>query len=147
MMTEDEKARLGIAEEEPWTLRAVLLVEPDEPIREALRGGLTAAGYEVVVLPTGEAALDAVETRRAQMLILDKHCGEPHWVEVLTLVQADAWSRENVPVCVLIDPGSRRDVTLAWQAGAALCLTHPFPADELVGFVQRLARLWPQERK
>jgi len=91
--------------------------------------------------------LEAIGERRGQMLILDKHCGEPHSVEVLTLVQADAWSRENVPICVLIDPENQRDVTLAWQAGAALCLTHPFPTDELVGFVQRLARLWPQERE
>lgn len=125
----------------PWKLRTILLVEPDESIRESLRTGLTAAGYEVTVLPTGEAALAAIEERQGQLLILDKHCGEPHWVEVLTLIQADAWSRENVPVGVLIDPGNQRDITLAWQAGAVLCLARSAAADEVLTFVKRLERI------
>jgi len=44
MMTEDQKARLRVTEEQPWTLRTILLVEPDEAIRDSLRKGLTAAG-------------------------------------------------------------------------------------------------------
>jgi RNA polymerase sigma-70 factor (ECF subfamily) len=145
MMTDEQKTRLDVTEKAPWKLRTILLVEPDSDVRESLRKALTAAGYEVLMLPTGEAALAAVRERRGQLLILDKHCGEPHWIEVLVLLQADAWSRENVPVAVLIDPGSERDVILAWQAGAQLCLTRPPLPDELVGFVKRLERLWPQE--
>jgi len=151
MMSDEEKARLGVTEEAPWALRTILLVEPDRDVQESLRKGLEEAGYEVVVLPTGEAALAAIRDHRGQMLILDKHCGEPNWVEVLTLVQVDAWSRENVPVCALVDPDPgesdvrhRREILLAWQAGATLCLTRPPKTEELVGFVKHLEETWPR---
>ena len=146
MMTEEQKARLGLAEEEPWVPRTILLVEPEDDLRRSLREALTAAGYEVVELPTGEAALAVIAEHRGQMLILDKHCIEPNWIEVLTLVKADAWSRENVPVGVFgDDPANGRDVLLAWQAGAQLYLTRPPRPEEVVNFVNRLARLWPHE--
>ena len=146
MMGDDQKVRLGITEEAPWSLRTIVLVEPDDTVREPLRHGLTTAGYEVIVLSTGEQALAAVGEKRAQLLILDKQCGEPHWIEVLTLLQADAWSRDNVPVAVLIDRGNERDRALAWQAGAMLCLARSAATDEIVGFVKRLERLWQEER-
>jgi len=145
MMTPEQKARLGVAEEAPWALRTILLVEPEEPVRESLRNGLTAAGYEVVVLPTGEAALAAAAEHRGQMLILDKHCGDANWVEVLTLLQADAWSRENMPICVFVDPDNQRDRILAWQAGAQLCFTRPPCTEEVVRYVKRVERVWPEE--
>jgi len=145
MMTPEQKARLGVTQEEPWVLHTILLVEPDQSLQASVRDGLTTAGYEVVILPSGEAALEAAAARRGQMLILDKHCGEPPWIEVLTLLKTDAWTRENVPVAVLVDPDNERDVFLAWGAGAVICLTRPPAIDELVGFVKELERLWPEE--
>ena len=146
MMTEEQKARLGVSEKAPWKLRTILLVEPDEALRASLRDALTQAGYQVKELPTGEAALAAISKHEGQMLILDKHCGEPNWVEALTLVQVDAWSRENVPVCVFIDPGEQRerDVLLAWQAGAAICLTRPPRVEEVVSYVRQLEGKWAE---
>ena len=145
MMSETEKERLGVSEEGRWALRTILLVEPEARVRSALRKVLKAAGYEVVALPTGEAAIEAIDQRRGQLLLLDKHCGEPHWLEVLTWLQADRWTRENVPMGVFIDGGSRRDVTLAWQAGAAICIARPPDSAEVVKFVQELAKVWPQQ--
>ena len=68
MMTEDQKARLGITEAVPWKLHTILLVEPDAAIREPLHTALTAAGYQTLTPPTGEAALTAIEQRRAQLV-------------------------------------------------------------------------------
>lgn len=144
MMTPEQKARLGVAEEEPWVLRTILLVEPDQPLQASIRDGLTTAGYEVVALPSGQAALEAAAARRGQMLILDKHCGEPHWIEVLTLLKTDAWARENVPVAVLVDPDSDRDVFLAWGAGAVICLTRPPSTEEVVRYVKRVGKAWAE---
>jgi len=146
MMTEQQKARLGLAEEQPWALRTILLVEPEDDLRRSLREALTAAGYEVIELPTGEAALAQIAEHRGQMLILDKHCVEPNWIEVLTLVKVDAWSRENVPVIAFGDTAADgRDVLLAWQAGAQVYLTRPPRIEEVVNFVNRVAQLWPHD--
>jgi RNA polymerase sigma-70 factor (ECF subfamily) len=146
-MSEEEKAKLGVPEEKPWVLRTVLLVEPDAAIRQPLLEELQAAGHEVVTLPTGEAALEAVKQRRGQMLILDKECVEPNWVEVLTLLRVDAWSRENVPAAVLVDPDVERDLLLAWQAGAEVCLHKPPQVDRLVGYVNHIAQTWGKDLK
>ncbi len=140
-MTDQDKARLGVGEA-PWALRKILLVEPDAAMREPVRAALVAAGYEVIVLPTGEAALEAAAKHRGDMLVLDKHCSEPNWVEVLTLLQADEWSRENLPIGVLIDADNSRDMTLAWQAGAFLCLMRPPDPAELIRFVQGIGQMW-----
>lgn len=147
MMNDKQKERLGVGEEQPWKLHTILLVEPDLEVCNEIREALTAEGYEVVALPSGEAALEAVKQKRGQMMILDKNCVEPHWLEVMTLIQVDAWSRENVPVCVLADGGGQRerDMTLAWQAGAALFLTKPFDKNELAGFVARIGKDWMKE--
>jgi RNA polymerase sigma-70 factor, ECF subfamily len=153
MMSEAQKAKLVGEAEQPWVLRTVLLVEPDLSIQTEIRQGLADAGYEVVVLPTGESALEAVQQHRGQMLILDKHCIEPNWIEVLSLIRVDTWSRANVPVCALGDSGvsasgaPSRDVLLAWQAGAEIYLTRPPQVTELVGFVKRLAKEWGRDLK
>ncbi len=137
MMTDEQRERLGLSDESA-PARAVLLVEPDEAIREQVRKALEKAGYQVTIAPDGEAALEAVQARRARLLILDKRCGTPHWTEALLLLQVDAWAKENVQYGVLIDRGNQRDILLAWQGGAAFCLTHPFDASELVDLVKRL---------
>jgi len=145
MMTPEQRARLGVTQDESWALHTILLVEPDRSLAASICESLTTAGYEVVTLPSGEAALEAATARRGQMLILDKHCGEPHWIEVLTLLKTQAWARENLPVAALVDPDNERDVFLAWGAGAVICLSRPPAGDELVGLVKRLERLWPEE--
>jgi RNA polymerase sigma-70 factor (ECF subfamily) len=139
MMSEREKERAGAAEEGEWRLRTVLLVEPEEELRGALLEGLRGAGYDVVMLPTGEAALEAIDRGEGQFLLLDKHCGEPHWTEALALVQLAANSGKNVPVGVFVDPENKRDVLLAWQCGADFCLTRPPEVAEVVDMVRRVA--------
>ncbi len=138
MMSEREKEQLGAENEGELRVRTVLLVEPEEVLRGALLAGLRGAGYEVVMLPTGEAALEAIDRREGQFLILDKHCGEPHWTEVLALVQLGKWSRKKIPVGVLVDPDNKRDVLLAWQCGAEFCLTRPPDVAEVVEMMKRV---------
>ena len=151
MLTDEERTRLGVSDDVPWELRTALLVEPEASLREPLTHALESAGYEVISLPTGEAAISAVRERRGHCLLLDKHCVEPHWLEVMALVRADPWGARNVPICVFIDwhpagSDSDRDVFLAWSAGAAICLTRPFRVQEVVHYVQQLRVEWPVQR-
>ena len=145
MMSEQEKARVGAEGESEWRLRTVLLVEPEEQLRGVLLTALKGAGYDVLMLPTGEAALGAIERGEGQFLLLDKHCGEPHWTEALALVQLAAHRGKNVPVGVFVDPESQRDVFLAWQCGVDFCLTRPPDVAEVVDMVKRVDAARRQE--
>ena len=147
MMSEGEKERLGAADDSEWKLRTILLVEPEEELGGALLAGLRQAGYEVKMLPTGEAALGAIDRGEGQFLLLDKHCGEPHWTEALALVQLAAHRGRNVPVGVFVDPESERDVFLAWQCGTDFCLTRPPDVADVVEMVRRVEKLWLAERR
>ncbi|MCJ7752085.1 MAG: hypothetical protein MUQ65_13480, partial [Armatimonadetes bacterium] len=135
------------ADDSEWKLRTILLVEPDDELRGALLAGLRDAGYEVVMLPTGEAALEAIDRGEGHFLILDKHCVEPHWTEMLALVKLAEHSGKKVPVGVLVDPDSKRDVFLAWQCGVQFCLTRPPDIAEVVEMVRRVEKLWLEERR
>lgn len=145
VMSEQEKKRVGATEAGEWRLRTVLLVEPEEKLRGDLLEGLRGAGYDVLMLSTGEAALEAIERGEGQFLLLDKHCGEPHWTEALALVQLAAHRGKDVPVGVFVDPESQRDVFLAWQCGADFCLTRPPAVPEVVEMVRRVAEEWTEE--
>ena len=126
-------------------LRTVLLVVADPDWREAARAGMEAAGYEVVVLPNGEAALEAAEQHRGQLLVLDMECGTPHWLEVMMLLRVGEWSRENLPIGLLAGVrgyDNRRLKLMAWQAGAEFYLTKPAHVEEVVTFVQRIGETW-----
>jgi RNA polymerase sigma-70 factor (ECF subfamily) len=144
-MSDHEKASLGVPDGEPWTLKTVLLVEPEEELRSALLAALKTAGYDVLMMPTGEVALGAIDRGEGQFLLLDKHCGEPHWTEALALLQLAAHRGRNVAVGVFVDPESERDVFLAWQCGAEFCLTRPPDAAEVVEMVARVAEARRQE--
>jgi len=143
-----EMAAMGEARARAWRLRTILLVEPDEAMCAPLAEGLCAAGYEVVVLPTGEAAIAAVREGRGQMLILDTRCGEPHWLEVMGLVRTDPYGVVNVPICTLVDqPATERELRLAWHAGAEVCLSRPPSIERLLSYLQRLQETWGEGEK
>ncbi len=145
MMSDREKASLGVSDGEPWRLKTILLVEPEEELRGAPLAALKAAGYDVRMLRSGEAAIEAIDRGEGQFLLLDKHCGEPHWTEALALVQLAAHRGRNVAVGVFVDPDSERDVFLAWQCGADFCLTRPPQAAEVVEMVTRVVKAWTEE--
>lgn len=147
MMSEGERERLGVADDSEWKLRTVLLVEPEDGLRGTLLAALRDTGYNVKMLPTGEAALQAIDQGEGQLLILDKHCVEPHWTEMLALVKLAEHRGRKVPVGVLVDPDSKRDVFLAWQCGAEFCLTRPPAVEEVVEMVRRLEKMLLDERR
>ncbi len=129
-----------------WSLRTVLLAEPEDALREAISRELRGAGYEVVALPTGAAAIQAVQAQRGQLLILDTRVADPHWLEVAGLVRTDAYGLTNVPVCVLIGPEQAdRELRLAWHTGAEVCLSRPPDIACLLAYISRLRDTWGSE--
>ena len=66
---------------------------------------------------------------------------------MLTLLQVDEWSRENVPAGVFIDredPPHKRDLLLAWQCGVVFCLSRPPATEDVVRYVNETAKAWAE---
>ena len=117
--------------------RAILLVEDDPDIREAIQDVLTEEGYDVAVADTGLQALDRLR------------CGEPLPDLILLdlmMPVMDGWQfraeqRRHpdwgaIPVIVLSAVGNTHEK--ADSIGALGCLRKPLDIDELLDMLQRV---------
>ncbi|HJV09087.1 MAG TPA: response regulator transcription factor, partial [Acidimicrobiales bacterium] len=112
---------------------STILVVDDEPaILRAVRAGLQARGFAVVVAMTGQQAIDAIALQEPDAVVLDLNLPDLDGVEVCRRVRG--WS--DVPIVVLSAEGSERRKVLALDEGADDYVTKPFSMAELLARVR-----------
>lgn len=115
-----------------------ILVVDDEPaILRFLRAGLGGQGYVVLEAENGQKALDAVRSKRADIVVLD--LGLPD-IDGLEIIQRVRNSGSTVPIIVL---SSRSDDFAKVQAldyGADDYVTKPFGIEELLARIRAAQR-------
>lgn len=116
----------------------VQLAEDEPHIVESLTFLLERAGFEVVAVSDGQAALAAALAAPPDVLILDVMLPVLDGFEILRRLRADARGR-HVPVIMLTARGQRADRAAALGTGADLFITKPFSNAEVVAAVRRLA--------
>jgi len=84
----------------PTEPAVILLVDDDEPTRDATSECLTHAGFDVRVASNGQDALDMLATLRPDLLIVDWRMPVMSGEELLASVRADA-SLATIPALVL----------------------------------------------
>jgi len=75
-----------------------LIVDDEPAILRFLRAALGSEGYKVVEATTGQAALDAVRLRRADLMVLD--LGLPD-IDGLRVIRRVRGSGDMLPIIVL----------------------------------------------
>ncbi len=122
-----------------------ILVVDDEPqIRRAVRSGLSAQGYQVLLAADGEEALDMAASRPVDLVVLDLGLPDMDGLEVCR--QLREWS--SVPIIVLSVRAGEHDKVGALDEGADDYLTKPFGMEELLARIRanvRRARAAPHE--
>lgn len=125
------------------TSRATILIADDDPLLQALlRHKLSAAGYNVVQVANGAAALDAMQSAKPDIVVLDAMMPVMDGFETLMRIKADP-ATANTPVVMLTAIRRDADIAGGLALGAVDYLSKPFSPDELV---LRLARLVPSSR-
>lgn len=110
-----------------------ILVVDDEPqMGRLLKTGLSARGYEVVVVADGAAALEAVVNERPDLIVLDLGLPGLSGLEICRRVRG--WSA--VPIIVLSVRDAEGDKVEALDLGADDYLTKPFGMNELLARVR-----------
>ncbi len=115
-----------------------VLIAGDEPsIVESLAFLLRRAGYDVVSVLDGEAAISSLLGDRPDLLILDLMLPRRNGFEVLKAVRSQP-TLAALPVLVLTAKGEPQDRRLAEQIGADAFMTKPFSNRDIVDAVRRL---------
>ena len=115
----------------------VLLAEHDPLTAQIIRHRLTREGMVVRHFASGTAALAAAQSMTPSLVILDAMTPGIEGIELL--VRLRVMSRyQKVPILVLSDIGSEREVVRALGAGADDCIRKPFSPTELMARIERL---------
>jgi|WetSurMetagenome_2_1015567.scaffolds.fasta_scaffold1032842_2 DNA-binding response OmpR family regulator len=109
---------------------AILLVEPDRPLRDVIVLGLERAGFEVVTVEHPEETVAMIRSRRPFLVLLDLFL--PHVSGLEILKQIDATLRSHCWIFVLSAFGFPEVVQQAQQAGARDFILKPIDTDGLV---------------
>ncbi len=127
------------ASTEPRPERPILVVDDDAKIVRLVRTYLEREGYAVVAAADGPAALDAIETHRPSLVVLDLMLPELDGRAVIRAVRRDDEAAAT-PIIVLSARGSTIDRIAGLEDGADDYLPKPFSPAELVLRVKSILR-------
>ena len=121
----------------------VLIVDDDPVIVKVLKVRFEAAGLEVETAGDGEAALDALNSKAPDLVVLDLFIPKFNVVEVLKFIRTQP-TTENIPVLIFSNAGQSRRMESAQQAGATQCLVKlDYDPDQLLAVVESTLGLRP----
>src|SRR4051812_27837246 len=123
----------------PIPERPILVVDDDAKIVRLVRTYLEREGFGVITAADGPAALDAIETHRPSLVVLDLMLPELDGRAVLRAVRRDLEAGAT-PIIVLSARGSTLDRIAGLEDGADDYLPKPFSPAELVLRVKALLR-------
>jgi two-component system response regulator MtrA len=114
----------------------LLFVEDDAALREVVAAGLERAGFRVECVGDGAAALQAVNERHPDLVILDVMLPVLDGFSVCREIR----QRSSLPVLMLTARTDTEDVVRGLELGADDYVTKPFAPTELVARVHALLR-------
>ena len=114
----------------------ILVVEDEPSIAEIVGLYLDRAGYEVVIAADGAAALQVLEEREPELMVLDLMLPEVDGLEITRSVRA----KGDMPIIMLTARGSETDRIAGLEMGADDYVVKPFSPQELVSRVRAVLR-------
>src|SRR3954470_14396295 len=116
---------------------AVLVVDDERTIREAVARALRMHGYDVALAADGDQALQTVAVLRPEVIVLDLMMPRVDGIEVCKRLRA---SGARVPVLMLTARDAIADRVEGLEAGADDYLVQPLALAELIARVRALLR-------
>ena len=114
----------------------VTVIEDDESVRSAIVYLLKREGYEVESTGDGERALEVVDARPPDVIVLDVMLPGVDGFEVCRLIRRSS----SVPILMLTARDEEIDRVVGLEIGADDYLTKPFSTRELIARVKALLR-------
>lgn len=115
----------------------ILVAEDDRAVRDALVRALKLEGYEVDAVTNGAEALDRINEREPDVLLLDVSMP---MVDGLTVARVLRSEQQRLPILMLTARTETSDRVAGLDAGADDYLPKPYDLDELLARVRALLR-------
>ncbi|NOX87783.1 MAG: sigma-54-dependent Fis family transcriptional regulator [Calditrichaeota bacterium] len=122
----------------------VIVVEDNDTMRLGLTEILRRAGYTVFDFADGPEALKYLQSNTAEILITDLRMAPLNGLEVL---EKSRQIQPDIEVLLISAYGTIEDAVKAMKLGAVDFLTKPFPKEELVLRVEKIAQKITQQRQ
>jgi two-component system OmpR family response regulator len=118
----------------------VLVVDDEEHITELLAMGLGFNGFEVERVASGRAALDAIEKRRPDLVVLDVMLPDLTGFDVARRLRQAEGAGPRVPIIFLTARDTTQDKVEGLRIGSDDYVTKPFSIEELIERVKAVLR-------
>jgi two-component system response regulator MprA len=115
----------------------ILIVDDEPAVRTALSRALEIEGYDIDVVPTGEAALTTLERSSFDLILLDVSMPGIDGLEVCRRLRDGG---DTTPVIVVTARSQVSDSVAGLDAGADDYVVKPFALDELLARLRALLR-------
>jgi len=121
------------------TVKHILIVEDERPIREMIAFGLKRAGFEVREAEDSRSARSALADRRPDLMLVDWMLPDTSGLELTRAIKRERETRD-LPIIMLTARAAEADKIAGLDGGADDYLTKPFSPRELVARVNALLR-------
>jgi two-component system OmpR family response regulator len=118
----------------------VLVVDDEEHITELVALGLGYNGFDVERVASGRAALDAVDQRRPDLIVLDVMLPDLDGFEVARRLRTSEGAGTRVPIIFLTARDTTADKVQGLRLGSDDYVTKPFSIEELIERVKAVLR-------
>ncbi len=117
----------------------ILVVEDEEPISILIKYNLEKNGFDVTQAFDGEEALEKIDIKTPDLIILDWMLPNKSGIEVLSDIRGMSYTAD-IPVILLTARGQEGDKLAGFEKGADDYITKPFSPKELIARIKALIK-------
>jgi CheY-like chemotaxis protein len=116
----------------------VLAIEPDKEMADAMRSLLQNEGYTVLIVQTGQAALDVLKTTVPVVFVTEEDNADMSGHDLCAIIKRNE-RLQQVPIILLTEAEQSSDNAPSRETEAVVCMTKPFTAERLSNVIRLIA--------
>jgi len=113
----------------------LMVVEPEASLREELKGWLSAEGYHVTALESGDSALKLIHERTWDTVIMSLEAPGKDGLKVLEHLHSE---EPHIPILVMVESDRLNEAGRALKAGAVNYISRPPEESEVLVTTRRI---------